>query len=130
MERVVSNQQKIMGKLVCSLYYWSRFTSVCCLLLDDRNTGVERVGEARCHIREKCHCRLRVTHFCHENVAESIEFTEADGSLSNAYTWIYENLFAVWAGPWLGSLAFAIANVLLWFGFFAILYQRRMFIKV
>jgi predicted acyltransferase len=60
----------------------------------------------------------------------ALAFTEADGSSSNAYTWIYEHLFAVWAGPWLGSLAFAMANVLLWLGFFTILAQRRIFIKV
>jgi predicted acyltransferase len=60
----------------------------------------------------------------------ALAFTKPDGSSSNVYAWIYEHLFALWAGPWLGSLAFAIANVLLWFAFFAVLYHRRIFLKV
>ena len=35
-----------------------------------------------------------------------------------------------WAGELNGSLAFALANVLLWYGVVALLYHRRIFIKV
>lgn len=56
--------------------------------------------------------------------------TASDGSTSTAYAWIYEHLFASWAGAWNGSLAFAVANVLFWFGVLAILYRQRIFLKV
>ena len=61
---------------------------------------------------------------------KALSYTQPDGSSSNAYAWLYEHLFVVWAGPWLGSLAFAIANVLLWLGILTIFYQWRLFIKV
>lgn len=44
--------------------------------------------------------------------------------------WTYENLFASWAGPLNGSLAFAIAFVLLWLALMWPLYRRRIYIKV
>ncbi len=45
-------------------------------------------------------------------------------------TWIYQNLFASWAGPLNGSLFFAMSYVLFWLGMMWILYWRRIFIKV
>ena len=44
--------------------------------------------------------------------------------------WVYGELFVPWAGPLNGSLAFALAFVLLWMGLMWILYRRRIFIKV
>ncbi|HUG42404.1 MAG TPA: heparan-alpha-glucosaminide N-acetyltransferase domain-containing protein [Longimicrobiales bacterium] len=44
--------------------------------------------------------------------------------------WAYRHLFASWAGPLNGSLAFAVAFVLLWLGFMWPLYRRRIYIKV
>ena len=44
--------------------------------------------------------------------------------------WIYENLFVSWAGPLNGSLAFALAYVLVWLGLMWLLYRRGLFIKV
>src|SRR5690606_12001508 len=44
--------------------------------------------------------------------------------------WLYDHAFASWAGPLPGSLAFALAFVGLWLGLMAILYRRRIFIKV
>lgn len=46
------------------------------------------------------------------------------------YAWIYEALFRSWAGDRNGSLAFAIAYVLLWLGLMGVLYRRRIFIKI
>ncbi len=46
------------------------------------------------------------------------------------YAWIYRHLFASWAGAMNGSLAFALANVLLWLGVAVLLWRRRIFIKV
>ena len=44
--------------------------------------------------------------------------------------WIYETLFASWAGPLNGSLAFALAFVLLWLALMWPLYRREIYIKV
>ncbi|MGH2394452.1 MAG: acyltransferase family protein, partial [Candidatus Limnocylindria bacterium] len=44
--------------------------------------------------------------------------------------WAYRELFASWAGPLNGSLAFALAFVLLWLGLMWPLYRRRIYIKV
>ena len=53
-----------------------------------------------------------------------------DGESTSAYAWIYRELFVPWAGELNGSLAFALANVLLWYGVVALLYHHRIFIKV
>jgi predicted acyltransferase len=42
----------------------------------------------------------------------------------------YENLFASWASPRNASLAYALCFVLLWLGLMALLYRRKIFIKV
>jgi predicted acyltransferase len=44
--------------------------------------------------------------------------------------WIYEALFASWAGPLNGSLAFALFYVLFWLGLMWLLYLRGVFIKI
>jgi predicted acyltransferase len=44
--------------------------------------------------------------------------------------WLFEHLFLPWASPAGASLAFAITYVLLWLGVAALLYRRRIFIKV
>lgn len=45
-------------------------------------------------------------------------------------TWIYENLFASWAGPLNGSLFFALSYVLAWLFIMWVLFNRRIFIKI
>ncbi|MEC4814933.1 MAG: acyltransferase family protein [Scytonema sp. PMC 1069.18] len=47
-----------------------------------------------------------------------------------SYEWIYQNLFASWAGLVNGSLFFAIATVLLWLSVAYGMYRQRWFIKV
>lgn len=59
-----------------------------------------------------------------------ISFTRADGSAADLKTLIYENAFASWASPMNASLLFAICVVLLWLGVAALLYRRKIFIKV
>lgn len=49
---------------------------------------------------------------------------------TTAWGWIYGHLFRSWAGDLNGSLAFAIAYVLLWLGAMAVLYRRKIFLKV
>lgn len=55
------------------------------------------------------------------------------GSGENApstYDWIYNNLFASWAGTFNGSLLLAIATVLLWLAIAYAMYRQRWFVKV
>ncbi len=52
------------------------------------------------------------------------------GETTSAYTWIYQNVFASWAGPLNGSLAFAISYILFWLAIIWVLYWRRIFIKI
>ncbi|MBW4616552.1 MAG: acyltransferase family protein [Desmonostoc vinosum HA7617-LM4] len=48
----------------------------------------------------------------------------------STYNWIYQNIFASWAGTFNGSLLFAIATVLLWLLIAIIMYRQRWFLKV
>jgi predicted acyltransferase len=59
-----------------------------------------------------------------------VSFTRADGSVVELQTLIYEKAFASWASPVNASLLFAICIVLLWLGVAALLYRKRIFIKV
>ena len=52
------------------------------------------------------------------------------GETTSAYNLVYETAFASWAGPLNGSLAFAVATVLLWLGVSWAMYSRRIFLKV
>lgn len=46
------------------------------------------------------------------------------------YNWIYQNIFASWAGTFNGSLLFALVTVLLWWVVAVIMYRQNWFIKV
>jgi predicted acyltransferase len=59
-----------------------------------------------------------------------VTLTRDDGSRVDLQTFVYENLFASWASPEGASLLYAICIVLLWLGVAAILYRKRIFIKV
>lgn len=54
----------------------------------------------------------------------------ADGSEISLRTWLYQTIFASWAGPFNASLLWAITYVLLWLLLTAPLYRRRIFIKI
>jgi predicted acyltransferase len=49
---------------------------------------------------------------------------------ASLYEAIYERLFRSWAGPYNGSVAFALAYVALWLGVAWLLHRRRMYIKI
>lgn len=59
-----------------------------------------------------------------------VSFTRADGREIDLKSLLYQQLFASWADPINASLMFAITIVLLWLGVAAILYRRKIFIKV
>lgn len=56
--------------------------------------------------------------------------TNIDGRSIALKTLIYENYFASWAEPLNGSLFYAVAYLMLLFGIMAILYKRKIFIKI
>lgn len=59
-----------------------------------------------------------------------IHLHEADGSSVSLGTWVYEHLFASWAGPMQGSLAYALVYVALFTGLAGLLYHKRWFLKI
>jgi predicted acyltransferase len=63
-------------------------------------------------------------------VMSTASITQSDGNQVDLKTVIYETVFAWWAQPKVASLMFAICTVLLWFGVMAVLYRRRIFVKV
>jgi predicted acyltransferase len=48
----------------------------------------------------------------------------------STYNWIYDHLFAPWAGAMNGSFLFALLTLLFWWGVGYALYRQRWFIKV
>ncbi|MCS7158016.1 MAG: DUF5009 domain-containing protein [Blastocatellia bacterium] len=56
--------------------------------------------------------------------------TRPDGTSVPLKTYLYETLFASWAGPWQGSLFFALAYTMAWLAPMAFLYRKRIFIKI
>ncbi len=54
----------------------------------------------------------------------------SDGTTVSAYTWIYRTAFVPWAGLLNGSLAFAIANILIWYGLLELMYRKKIFVKI
>ena len=54
----------------------------------------------------------------------------ADADPITLKQWIYETLFASWASPVNASLAYAVTYLLLWWVLMALLYRRKIFIKI
>ena len=54
----------------------------------------------------------------------------ADGEPVVIKTYLYESFFAPWLSPAAASLAYAITYVLLWLALLAVLYRRRIFIRI
>jgi predicted acyltransferase len=55
---------------------------------------------------------------------------QAGGAVVSVWALIYARVFASWAGPVHGSELMALAVVLLWSAVLAVMYKRRIFIKV
>jgi predicted acyltransferase len=48
----------------------------------------------------------------------------------STYNWLYQNIFASWAGNFNGSFLFALVTVLLWWGVAIVMYRQKWFLKV
>lgn len=57
-------------------------------------------------------------------------FENAAGEMTNAYSWLYKDVFVPLAGPLNGSLLFALAHVAMFWLIGLILYRNKIFIKV
>ena len=53
-----------------------------------------------------------------------------DGGSETLRSFLYRSLFTSWLSPFNASLGFAISYVILWWGVMAILYRKRIFIRV
>lgn len=53
-----------------------------------------------------------------------------DGTLLTLKTLLYEDYFASWAGPTNGSLLFALAYLIIWLAPMAVLYHKRIFVRI
>ena len=53
-----------------------------------------------------------------------------DTGSTSLYAWVYRTFFVPWLGSLNGSLGFAVAYLLLWWGVAELLYRRRIFLKV
>ena len=59
-----------------------------------------------------------------------VRLTGRTGQQVNGYQWLYETLFLPLAGPFNGSLLFALGHVLLFWAIAWLLYRRRIFIRI
>lgn len=59
-----------------------------------------------------------------------LTLSQPDGSKIRLSTYIFERLFASWASPFNASLFYALTHVLIWLVFAAILYKKKIFIKI
>jgi predicted acyltransferase len=57
-----------------------------------------------------------------------------DGSVVSCRTWIYEHLYAPWAGQWFGDMSasffYALTYMLFWFGLMGLFYRHKIFIRI
>ncbi len=61
---------------------------------------------------------------------ERVPLALSNGAWTTPKYWMWQHVFAPWAGPTNGSLLYAMAYVLGWLGVSALLYRRRVFIRV
>lgn len=59
-----------------------------------------------------------------------IKITKPDGSITNAYSWLYIQIFVPVAGNLNGSLLFAFTHVFVFWIVLLILYKKKIFIKI
>ncbi|HEX9943872.1 MAG TPA: DUF5009 domain-containing protein [Thermoanaerobaculia bacterium] len=59
-----------------------------------------------------------------------IHWTAAGGETVSLQSWLYRHLFDSWLPDYVASLAWALMFVMIWWGLTAILYRRRIFIKI
>ncbi len=59
-----------------------------------------------------------------------IRWPAAEGETVTLQAWLYRHLFDSWLPDYVASLAWALAFVAIWWGLTAILYRRRIFLKI
>ena len=59
-----------------------------------------------------------------------VRWQGAGGETVTLQAWLYRLLFASWLPPYVASLAWALAFTALWWALTAMLYRRRIFLRV
>ncbi|TAF20246.1 MAG: DUF5009 domain-containing protein, partial [Nostocales cyanobacterium] len=62
-------------------------------------------------------------------ITAKFQLGTGDSAIS-IYNWIYQNLFASWAGTFNGSFLFGVVTLLLWYGVAVLMYRNKWLIKV
>jgi predicted acyltransferase len=65
-----------------------------------------------------------------ERITKIVKLTLPDGSTKQLQFFIYEKFFVPWTSPVNASFLYGITYILIWLGFAAILYHRKIFIKI
>lgn len=63
-------------------------------------------------------------------IGSIIKWEVAEGETTNAYAWIYSNVFQAIGGNYLGSLLFAVTHIGFFYFILLILYRKKIFIKI
>ncbi|HEX4963276.1 MAG TPA: DUF5009 domain-containing protein [Thermoanaerobaculia bacterium] len=63
-------------------------------------------------------------------IALLIHWTAAGGETVNLQQWLYRHLFASWLPDYVASLAWALLFTAFWWGVTAVLYRRRVFLRI
>lgn len=63
-------------------------------------------------------------------IALLTRWTEPNGETVSLQGWLYRHSFGAWLPDYVASLAWALTYVLIWLGLMAVLYRRRIFIKI
>jgi predicted acyltransferase len=63
-------------------------------------------------------------------IALLIKWTEPNGETASLQSWLYRHSFGAWLPDYVASLAWALTYVLIWLGLMAVLYRRRIFIRI
>ncbi|MBI4707967.1 MAG: DUF5009 domain-containing protein [Candidatus Omnitrophica bacterium] len=64
------------------------------------------------------------------NALYRLSFTASDGSKIRLRSYIFDNFYASWAGPGHASFFYALTHALIWLGFAAVLFRKKIFIKI
>ncbi len=60
----------------------------------------------------------------------TMSFPIGDGKSLNGYSWVYQKLFASWAGDMNGSLFFGLFHIIVFALIAWVLYRKKIFIKI
>ena len=63
-------------------------------------------------------------------IAYLVRWPDGEGGTITLQPWLYRHLFASWLPDYVSSLAWALLFVAFWWAVTAILYRRRIFLRI